>query len=230
MRLLKSYLNESPDGIELKNGKLLSYEETVSIFMIYDDLVDEKKYWVSYNPQPNNLLSNNESLKNELDPEKYKSYSAQIKDRNSHFNIHSLKDKLYKLKQNAAHYTLVDLLQLIGRATLKKYKPESSKTDFYITGRLFLNNETNKYYFSFWEKDLLIKKNKTLIDEFVNKSGYYINSIYIETYNDNIVSYNSFFNKKETSKVDNEIRKKQADIHKLSSLLPKKYLDQLRKL
>lgn len=230
MRLLKSYLTESPDEIKLKNGKILSYEETVSIFMIYDDLVDKKKYWVSYNPKSNKLLSNNESLKNELDPQKYKSYSARIQDRNSNFNIHSLKDKLYQLKQNAAHYTLVDLLQLIGRATLKKYKPESSKEDFYITGRGFLNDKTNKYYFSFWEKDSLIKKNKTLIDEFVNKTKYDINLIYIETYNDKIVSYNSFFNKKETSNVDNDIRKKQADIHKLASLLPKKYLDQLRKL
>lgn len=233
---MNDYINkllvlETPTEIQISDNKRLDTNDAVQVFVIYDDLTDNETYWVSYDTVHNKLISDNSSIMREILPANVLKVKDQIKRRNpkSIYGLHTLKNKLSLIKSAEHHYSIIALLDLLGRATIKKYSPSVPNSDSYICGRIFKDDDTDIYYMACWDKDSIILKNKRLLDEFLNKINIDVSKLYIEDQHEKLHKYVDFFSIRKRDP-DYQLRLQKANIHKMSSMLPKSYTQQLRNL
>ena len=233
---MNDYINkllilETPTEIKLSDDKLLDTNDAVQVFVIYDDLTDKELYWVSYDTKRNKLISDNSNIISEILPANVLKYKDQIKRRNpkSTYGLHTLKNKLSVIKSAEHHYSIIALLDLLGRATIQKYSPSIPNSDSYICGRIFKDTDTDLYYMACWDKDSIILKNKRIFDEFLSKADIDLSKLYIEDQHEKLHKYADFFTSRKRDP-NYQLRLQKANIHKMSSMLPKSYAQQLRNL
>ena len=160
---LKQLLCEDPDGITVDE---IYYDFTKGshTFLLYDDVIDKKRYWVAYvypdyRKSGRAILCENEQLESILngdDGVEIKTYiDRQIK----------------KIDDFPSHERLVWLLQLTER--ILSANEHNSYNNCH--GRLFFNK-----YFTFWDENNTVVENKEKIIDFLRRIGVNTNNIFIE--------------------------------------------------
>ena len=160
---LKQLLCEDPDAITV-DGIDYNFTEASHTFLLYDDVIDKKRYWIAYvypgyRKGGRAILCENEQLESILngdDGVEIKTYiDRQIK----------------KIADFPSHDRLVWLLQLTKRIL------SANEHDSYNNchGRLFLNK-----YFTFWDENNTVVENKEKIINFLRRIGVNTNNMFIE--------------------------------------------------
>jgi hypothetical protein len=182
---LKQLLCEDPDGITV-NGIYYNMNMASHTFLLYDDIIDKKRYWIAYvypdyRKGGRAILCENEQLESILNGDDNIEVKTYIDGRLGDF---------------PSHARLALLLESTNRIS------DSCDTDIYennCNGRLFLNK-----YFSFWDGNNSVVKNKVKIVDFLRRIGVNTNNVFIEDhtrdkYDDNgdqiivMVPFNEFF-------------------------------------
>ena len=160
---LKQLLCEDPDGITV-DGIDYNFTEASHTFLLYDDVIDKKRYWVAYvypgyRKGGRAILCENEQLESILngdDGVEIKTYiDKQIK----------------KIDDFPSHERLVWLLQLTER--ILSANEHNSYNNCH--GRLFFNK-----YFTFWDENNTVVENKEKIIDFLRRIGVNTNNMFIE--------------------------------------------------
>lgn len=182
---LKQLLCEDPDGITV-NGIYYNMNMASHTFLLYDDIIDKKRYWIAYvypdyRKGGRAILCENEQLESILNGDDNIEVKTYIDGRLGDF---------------PSHARLALLLESTNRIS------DSCDLDVYennCNGRLFLNK-----YFSFWDGNNSVVKNKVKIVDFLRRIGVNTNNVFIEDhtrdkYDDNgdqiivMVPFNEFF-------------------------------------
>ena len=157
---LKQLLCEDPDGITV-DGIDYNFGEASHTFLLYDDVIDKKMYWVAYvypgyRKGGRAILCENEQLESILNGDDDKNVRLYISN---------------DLDIFPSHHKLFWLLQLTKRIL------SANEHDSYnnCRGRLFLNK-----YFTFWDVNNTVVENKEKIIDFLRRIGVNTNNIFIE--------------------------------------------------
>ncbi len=157
---LKQLLCEDPDGINV-DGINYNFTEASHTFLLYDDIIDKKRYWIAYvYPDYRNggraILCENEQLESILNGDDNIEVKTYIDGRLGDF---------------PSHARLAWVLELTKRI------PSANEHDSYNNchGRLFLNK-----YFTFWDENNAVVKNKVKIVDFLRRIGVNTNNVFIE--------------------------------------------------
>ena len=217
MLSLKSILTESPDTIsipEMHGGSaddLIEFQEARYTFLIYPDLKDGVASWVAYDYREDRLISSNEGLVDDV----YGKKDLPL------FKNDVVGHELDVIGQFPAHYNIRKILSATGRFSIQ---PDRAILD----GRLY--EHEGKWYFPFWQPDLsvLLKKHKSLIDDFLKTIKVDHSKVFFEDENDERVyyTYDEVFGPNETpqpSSSDEQRRMKQMkqDLHLNKAVLDK---------
>lgn len=155
---LKQLLCEDPDSITV-DAINYNFTEASHTFLVYDDVIDKKRYWVAYvypdyRRGGRAILCENEQLESILNGDDDKNVRLYISN---------------DLERFPSHHKLAWLLQNIISST--------NEDDSYnnCNGRLFFNK-----YFTFWDDNNTVVENKEKIIDFLRRIGTNINNVFIE--------------------------------------------------
>jgi hypothetical protein len=157
---LKQLLCEDPDGISV-DGIYYRFTQASHTFLLYDDIIDKKKYWIAYvypdyRKGGKAILCENEQLESILNGD-------------DNIEVKMYIDK--KLSDFPSHARLLLLLELTKRIPSAYDHKEYDNCH----GRLFLNK-----YFTFWDSNNTVVKNKSKIVDFLGRIGANTDDIFIE--------------------------------------------------
>lgn len=178
---LKNLLKEDPDGINYEGGYWDWYTHGVYTFLVYDDLIDKKKYWVAWDVKNYNLLCENRLVEQE---------AMNIVDNEDE------EDEDTYIGDNPTHDQLIQLLH-----SLKRCQDDRSIVE--CDGRVF---NVGRFIMSFWDEDSEVIKYRNKLDDFFKRVGINVNKLLIQRfesdydeYDDEVdifVSYRKFFGEK----------------------------------
>lgn len=154
----KDLMCEDPDGVTV-DGVYYDFKEASHTFLIYDDVIDKKKYWVAYvYPEYRNggraILCENAELESILNGDNDESVRMYI-DRN--------------LQRFPSHSRLTWVLELAKRIT------SANVVDTDCNGRLYFSK-----YITFWNSNNLVVKYKNKISDFFNRIRVSTADVFVE--------------------------------------------------
>ena len=188
-------IKEDPDDIIIK-GKTVTFSDGIHTFMIYDDIVDKKQYWVDYNIKNDVILCENKEVENEI----YSITQENINKVNLRldpvtqpnivlYGKQNMERYTYFLYDHPSHLNLISVLALLRRCKLNRNK-------VHCDGRVF--NVSNTNYFTFWPEKSKIIPFKSHIDNFLHRVNISTNDVLFETIDDsNFITYTQYFKNKE---------------------------------
>lgn len=205
---LKSLLCEIPDDIKI-DDKYVGFKNASHTFLLYNDIVDRRKYWVAYvYPKYRNggkvILCENE----ELEPILNQNFDSKFDVWPAHSNLRILLVNSNRLADDSDDYSEIGT----------------------IDGRLFFEK-----YMSFWSERADIVKYKAHWDDFLNRIKVNHNDVLVEEFSEDVddgimIPYNTFFGTQSGEvkkmgayeKAKLELAKK---LHMDKAMLDKKVLD-----
>lgn len=227
MLSLKSILTESPDCISIPamhSGSddpsqldLIDFHDARFTFMVYPDERDDKKQWVAFDYKRNKIISSSPGLQEDL-------YGAR-----GLYSDETIDDILSGIGSFPAHSSIRSVLNLTDR-----YATVNDRS--ILDGRLFERN--GNWYFPFWEMDatnvtVVLKENKALIDDFLQKIYVKPDNVFFEDERDERVfhSYDETFSSVErptSSDEQRRMKQMQRDLHVNKGKLDKAIIQALQ--
>ena len=232
-------ITEAPDEIDFKNRRLsFDGDAAMYVFLVFTDVVDRNRTWIAYNVSTIKISSSNKNFLKELSPtSKIIDYiNRRRKDpilsvynkKMPPYGVRYMQHYIHELKLYPGHHQLMEIISLLGRY--------SGRFKNVLRGRMFNDSEENRFIISFWEKDQEVRRDKDVLDEFIQSTRIDSDKLYIEIFHedrytteDQIVNYSEFFTGR-TSNVASKIRREKEKLHLMRNMLPASYLKQLDKL
>jgi hypothetical protein len=209
MLSLKSILNESPDAISIPamhggsddpdDLDLIEFGDANFTFLVYPDKQDNKNQWVAFDYINNKIISSSPGLQDVLYGE------------GGSYSDDDIQTSLGVMLSFPSHYAIREILDMTDR-----YGKDNARS--ILDGRLF--ERAGNWYFPFWQLDLnvLLKKNKSLIDDFLRTINVRSDKVYFEDERDERVfhSYDETFSSVErptSSDEQRRMKQMQQDLH-----------------
>lgn len=222
---LNSLLSESPDNVYYGEDVYGWYDDGLYTFLVYNDIVDNQRYWFAWDYSKQTVLCENKQVEDEI-----LHTNAEILDviskRNSDgdFSYRSIARVFSGLSDEPSHHNLIGLLSTLRRCY---YNRDEAQCD----GRVFHFKQDDKYLMSFWQEDVDILKDRNKLDDFFNRVGISKNKLLFERYDgDSTVNYYEFFGTKppEISNVERQKQQMAKELHIKKALLDKAILGALQ--
>jgi hypothetical protein len=227
MLSLKSILTESPDAISIpamhggsddpSQLDLIDFHDARFTFMVYPDEKDDKTQWVAFDYKRNKIISSSPGLQEDL-------YGAR-----GLYSDETIDDILSGIGSFPAHSSIRSVLNLTDR-----YATVDDRS--ILDGRLFERN--GNWYFPFWEMDatnvtVVLKENKALIDDFLQKIYVKPDNVFFEDGRDERMfhSYDETFSSVErptSSDEQRRMKQMQRDLHVNKGKLDKAIIQALQ--
>jgi hypothetical protein len=218
-------LSESPDSVYYGNNEYSWYDDGSYTFLVYNDIVDNQRYWFAWDYSKKTILCENKQVENEiLHTDDVILSTIEGRQFDGYFSNQPIGEAFMDLEDRPTHNGLIELLSTLRRCYFNRDYAECD-------GRVYDVKGEDKYLMSFWQEDSVILKDRNKLDDFFNRVGIDKNKILFERFDrENTVNYYQFFGTKPPEISDVERQKQQIarDLHMKKAQLDKAILDALQ--